>query len=134
MYLSLLVETGIGGLAALVWLNVAILRAARRAARAPDARRSFFRRLDALFLVRTSGADGFPAIYSLIGACCRCYFWCSRWRFANEAAILDQFSDPGGAQQALMELLPAMRERGWDAAVSHARKWPAVRPDRRAGF
>jgi O-antigen ligase len=42
MYLSLLVETGIGGLAALVWLNVAILRAARRAAQAPDARRSFF--------------------------------------------------------------------------------------------
>jgi len=29
--------------------------------------------------------------------------------------ILDQFSDPGGAQQALMELLPAMRERGWEA-------------------
>ena len=42
MYLSLLVETGIGGLAALVWLNVAILRAARRATHAPDARRSFF--------------------------------------------------------------------------------------------
>jgi hypothetical protein len=31
MYLSLLVETGIAGLAALVWLNVAILRAALRA-------------------------------------------------------------------------------------------------------
>ncbi|HEY1221585.1 MAG TPA: glycosyltransferase family 4 protein [Bryobacteraceae bacterium] len=31
--------------------------------------------------------------------------------------ILDQFSDPGGAQQALVELLPAIRERGWDAAV-----------------
>ena len=42
MYFSLLVETGVGGLAALVWLNVAILRAARRAARAHDARRSFF--------------------------------------------------------------------------------------------
>ncbi|MFY9724674.1 MAG: O-antigen ligase family protein [Bryobacteraceae bacterium] len=42
MYLSLLVETGIFGLGALVWLNVAILRAARRAALAPDARRSFF--------------------------------------------------------------------------------------------
>jgi O-antigen ligase len=42
MYLSLLVETGIGGLAALVWLNVAILREARRAAQSPDARRSFF--------------------------------------------------------------------------------------------
>ena len=32
--------------------------------------------------------------------------------------ILDQFSDPGGAQQALLELLPAIRERGWDAAVA----------------
>jgi glycosyltransferase involved in cell wall biosynthesis len=31
--------------------------------------------------------------------------------------ILDQFSDPGGAQQALVELLPAIRERGWDAVV-----------------
>jgi len=31
--------------------------------------------------------------------------------------ILDQFSDPGGAQQALVELLPAMRERGWHATV-----------------
>ena len=31
MYLSLLVETGIAGLAALIWLNVAILRAAARA-------------------------------------------------------------------------------------------------------
>jgi O-antigen ligase len=42
MYLSLLVETGIVGLAALIWLNVAILRAARRAAHAADPRRSFF--------------------------------------------------------------------------------------------
>ena len=42
MYLSLLVETGIAGLAALVWLNVAILRAATRAARAADPRTSFF--------------------------------------------------------------------------------------------
>jgi glycosyltransferase involved in cell wall biosynthesis len=31
--------------------------------------------------------------------------------------ILDQFSDPGGAQQALVELLPAIRERGWNALV-----------------
>src|SRR6185369_3796745 len=41
MYLSLLVETGIAGLAALIWLNVAILRAAARAARDGDWRRSF---------------------------------------------------------------------------------------------
>jgi len=32
MYLSLLVETGVAGMAALVWLNVAILRAAARSA------------------------------------------------------------------------------------------------------
>jgi hypothetical protein len=37
MYLSLLVETGVGGLAALIWLNVAILRTAAR-----HARTSFF--------------------------------------------------------------------------------------------
>jgi hypothetical protein len=37
MYLSLLVETGVAGLGALVWLNVAILRAAAR-----SSRRSFF--------------------------------------------------------------------------------------------
>jgi hypothetical protein len=41
MYLSLLVETGIAGLAALVWLNVAILRAAARARRDSDGLRSF---------------------------------------------------------------------------------------------
>jgi len=42
MYLSLLVETGILGLGALLWLNVAILRAAGQAARAADPRRAFF--------------------------------------------------------------------------------------------
>ncbi|HSV12838.1 MAG TPA: glycosyltransferase family 4 protein [Tepidisphaeraceae bacterium] len=31
--------------------------------------------------------------------------------------LLDQFSDPGGAQQGLLELLPAIRDRGWDALV-----------------
>jgi O-antigen ligase len=41
MYLSLLVETGIAGLAALLWVNVAILRAAARASRAADPQRSF---------------------------------------------------------------------------------------------
>jgi hypothetical protein len=41
MYLSLLVETGVLGLAALVWLNVSILRAAGRASRGADPRRAF---------------------------------------------------------------------------------------------
>jgi O-antigen ligase len=42
MYLSLLVETGIVGLAAFLLLNVAILRTAWRAARRDDSRASFF--------------------------------------------------------------------------------------------
>jgi O-antigen ligase len=41
MYLSLLVETGIAGLAALIWLNVSVLRAAGRATRSADPRRAF---------------------------------------------------------------------------------------------
>jgi O-Antigen ligase len=41
MYLSILVETGILGLAALLWVNVAILRAAAKASRAADPGRSF---------------------------------------------------------------------------------------------
>ena len=31
--------------------------------------------------------------------------------------FLDQFSDPGGAQQVLLDLLPAISERGWEALV-----------------
>ena len=42
MYLSLLVETGIVGLAAFLLLNVAILRTSWRAARCKDSQASFF--------------------------------------------------------------------------------------------
>jgi O-antigen ligase len=42
MYLSLLVETGVAGLAAFLLLNFAILRTAWRAARRDDSRASFF--------------------------------------------------------------------------------------------
>ena len=42
MYLSLLVETGIFGLAALLWLNLAVLWSAARASRAGDPRRAYF--------------------------------------------------------------------------------------------
>ena len=41
MYLSLLVETGVAGLAALLWVNWAVVRAALRAARSLDSRTSF---------------------------------------------------------------------------------------------
>jgi O-antigen ligase len=42
MYLSLLVETGIAGLGAVLWLSFSILRAASRAARSGDVRRQFY--------------------------------------------------------------------------------------------
>ncbi len=42
MYLSMVIETGIFGLAALIVLNFAILRAGYRAARSDDGRRSFY--------------------------------------------------------------------------------------------
>ena len=32
--------------------------------------------------------------------------------------FLDQFSDLGGAQRCLLDLLPAVRERGWRAHVA----------------
>jgi hypothetical protein len=41
MYLSILVETGVAGLAALLWVNWAVVRAAARAARNADPRTSF---------------------------------------------------------------------------------------------
>jgi len=41
MYLSLLIETGIAGLGALLWLNLAILRGAAKASRALEARTAF---------------------------------------------------------------------------------------------
>jgi hypothetical protein len=42
MYLTMLVETGVGGLSALLFLHVAILKSAYRAARNADSRVSFF--------------------------------------------------------------------------------------------
>jgi hypothetical protein len=42
MYLSVLVEAGVIGLAALLWMNIAILRAGYRAARHPDPRTRFY--------------------------------------------------------------------------------------------
>jgi len=48
--------------------------------------------------------------------------------------ILDQFSDPGGAQQQLVELLPAMRERGWDALVGMPGNGPLFKQIGALGF
>jgi glycosyltransferase involved in cell wall biosynthesis len=48
--------------------------------------------------------------------------------------LLDQFSDPGGAQQGLLDLLPAIRERGWDAVVGLPGEGELFRSVRELGF
>jgi len=48
--------------------------------------------------------------------------------------LLDQFSEPGGAQQCLLEWLPAVRERGWSAVVGLPGEGPLVERVRELGF
>jgi glycosyltransferase involved in cell wall biosynthesis len=48
--------------------------------------------------------------------------------------ILDQFSDPGGAQQQLVDLLPALRHRAWQAVVGMPGNGRLFDQVRAAGF
>src|SRR5256885_17159324 len=61
-----------------------------------------------------------PEICSPIGACCPCTSGRSPSLSGPRMKILflDQFSDLGGAQRCLLDLLPAVLERGWLAHVA----------------
>jgi glycosyltransferase involved in cell wall biosynthesis len=48
--------------------------------------------------------------------------------------LLDQFSDPGGAQQALLEILPSVRDRGWRALIGMPGNGEVFDRVRRLGF
>jgi glycosyltransferase involved in cell wall biosynthesis len=48
--------------------------------------------------------------------------------------IVDQFSELGGGQQCLAELLPAIRARGWEALVGLPGNGPLVSRVRESGF
>jgi glycosyltransferase involved in cell wall biosynthesis len=48
--------------------------------------------------------------------------------------LLDQYSEPGGAQQALSNLLPGLRERGWAAVVGLPGAGALVDQIKSAGF
>lgn len=48
--------------------------------------------------------------------------------------FLDQFGVLGGAQQCLLDLLPAVRERGWNARAVIPRDGPLARLSREAGI
>ena len=112
MYLSLLVETGVAGLAALVWLNVAILRAAAR-----RAHRGFFAHVDTLLLGRPDGTTGIRRPADVLARPPGVFLDYGARPPRMNLLLLDQFSDLGGAQQNLLELLPAVRDAGWRALV-----------------
>ena len=117
MYLSLLAETGIVGLAAMIWFGVQILRAARARPphRIPVGASSG---TGSCILGGRNGRRCSPATYSPIGACCRCISGCWRPRFGMNILCLDQFGELGGAQRCLLELIPAMTNRGWRVCVA----------------
>lgn len=48
--------------------------------------------------------------------------------------LLDQFSDLGGAQQVLLELLPAIRARGWNGVLAAPGNGPMFARARALGF
>jgi len=48
--------------------------------------------------------------------------------------VLDQFSDPGGAQQVLLDVLTAFRGRGWDALVAAPGSGPLLDRASELGF
>src|SRR5258707_15021017 len=48
--------------------------------------------------------------------------------------FLDQFSDPGGAQQVMLELLPAIRRRRWEALVGMSGEGELFEQIRGKGF
>ncbi len=111
MYLSLLVETGVAGMLALIWLNFAILRAAAQRSH------SFFGMWMLCFWAgqTVQFASGDLLTYWRV---LPVYFWILALAAAcMNLLLLDQFSDPGGAQKNLLDLLPAIRAAGWQTLV-----------------
>ena len=129
-YLSLLVETGILGLVAVVALNIAILLAARRASRSTDRTAIVLRHLDVLLLGRTSGADVFSRSADLLARAAGVLVRAGARRRSSAARMnvlfLDQFSELGGAQRCLLDLLPEILERGWSATAALPGAGPLV--------
>jgi hypothetical protein len=124
MYLSLLVETGIVGLAAFFLLNFAILRTAWRAARRDDSRASFFGTwifcfwIGQLFQMLSGDLFTYWRVLPV-------YFWVlamaarrPRQVPVRRLLILDQFNQLGGAQRCLLDLLPAFLEAGYETHLA----------------
>jgi len=76
------------------------------------------RHVDAVFLGRAGGADGVGRPADVLARPAGLLFCAGAGGAAMRLLVLDQFSDPGGAQQCLAELLPAMADRGWYGTVA----------------
>ena len=117
MYLSLLIETGVAGLAAVLWLNGAILRAAVRAARAAEGLRGFLGAWMFCFWCGRVRADALGRPAHVLARAAGLLFRSGACRPRMNILLLDQFSEPGGAQLNLLDTLGAIRRRGWKALV-----------------
>ena len=121
MYLSLLVETGIVGLAAFLLLNFAILRTAwqsRPARRFASLRSSepgsFVSGSEQLFQMLSGDLFTYWRVLPL-------YFWVLAMASVMSPVsllFLDQFNQLGGAQRCLLDLLPAFLDAGYDTHLA----------------
>jgi hypothetical protein len=76
-----------------------------------------FWNVDAVFLGGRGSADGLGRSAHILARSAGIFLDSGSGGAAVNVLLLDQYSDLGGAQQVLLELLPAIRERGWRAVV-----------------
>ena len=124
-YLSMLIETGIAGLLALLSLNAAILAACYRALKSTDPLRSFLGTWFFCFwcgqMVQMLSADLLTYWRLLPAYFCVLALATETGREAETVVrilVIDQFSELGGAQLCLLDVLEEVRELGWSATVA----------------
>ena len=137
-YLDLLVETGIIGLAAFLFLNAMILRTAWRAVRSANPTAAFLGEWIFCFwcgqMVQMFSGDlitywrALPVYFWVLGAAAR------QTQERREDLFLDQFSAFGGAQLCLRDVLAEVRRRGWEAEVMAPGNGPLLAFARDCGF
>jgi O-antigen ligase len=127
MYLSMLVETGVIGLAALVLLNVTILRAGYRAARSGDPTRIVLRRVDLLLLGGRIGADAVRRFAHLLARAAAVLLGPGDGGSQVRILFLEQFSEPGGGQRCMLDLASRSSRTRMGGVGSGSRRWHVVR-------
>ncbi len=109
MYLSLLVETGVVGSG-----GGAVAQCGHPARRLEEFAARILRHVDAVLLGGPNGTNGVRRPADLLACAAGLFLDPGARRTRMKLLLLDQFSDLGGAQQNLLELLPALRDKGWE--------------------